>query len=185
MTNHEGCVRGFHWFQKAWYRRNDPERREIMIGMYHPEGGTSGEMAIRWEYLSSRWIPQLQAYHDSWSALALFKDLIDELAKYDSQNPTEETIVEILRTLGFRDFTNYHDPEAFPKQGMTYTAHHNPSNEDWVIIGIDPKGNRVCAAGYPPSIAYLSDLSRIEERAPITDEEKKYRDKEFGLHGWN
>lgn len=67
--------------------------------------------------------------------------------------------------------------------GTVYYAHHVPSGEDWVLLGVDPKNNKVCAAGYPPSIAELSDCCRFEKRGPITFEERQYRVKVFGS-GW-
>lgn len=65
------------------------------------------------------------------------------------------------------------------KPGMKYYAHHNPTGEDWVILGINRNTNEVCAAGWPPTIAKLSDCSGWEEAGPLTEEELKYRTKQF------
>lgn len=69
------------------------------------------------------------------------------------------------------------------ESGCTYTAKHIPSGEEWVLIGIDLEGDRVCYAGHPPGIAKLSDCKDLELRGPITDEELSYRYKQFG-DGW-
>lgn len=49
MKDHEGCIRGYHRSSKAWYAKaNYKDRVSISFGMYHPDGGTSGEMQIEW-----------------------------------------------------------------------------------------------------------------------------------------
>lgn len=62
----------------------------------------------------------------------------------------------------------------------SYFAKHNPTGEDWYIIGIDEEGDRVCAAGWPASIGKLSDLSGIELNKPLTKDELVHRNKNFG-----
>ena len=66
------------------------------------------------------------------------------------------------------------------KSGYSYHAQHKPSGEDWHIIGINVKGNQVCAAGYPPSIGKLSDCEKLEMFKPLTEQELSHRQKEFG-----
>ena len=64
---------------------------------------------------------------------------------------------------------------------MTYTGYHIPTGEDWLILGIDDRG-RVCAAGWPPTIANLSDIQNLEVNRPRTEEETKYVIKTFGYN---
>ncbi len=52
---HEGMIKGFHHQSRAWYGkkllaldREECHVDEIMIGFYAPEGGTTGEFAVRW-----------------------------------------------------------------------------------------------------------------------------------------
>lgn len=64
--------------------------------------------------------------------------------------------------------------------GHSYFAKHLPTGEDWYILGIDEKGDRVCVAGWPATIGKLSDCENLEVNKPLTEEEKGYRDREFG-----
>lgn len=66
------------------------------------------------------------------------------------------------------------------KRGHTYHCFHVPTGEEWYVLGIDVIGNRVCAAGYPPTIGKLSDCKDFEVVSPITEEELQYRTKQFG-----
>lgn len=61
-----------------------------------------------------------------------------------------------------------------------YSAHHKPTGEDWLLLGINPIKDKVCAAGWPATIAKMSDCSDIYELRPLTDEEIVYRSKTFG-----
>ena len=74
---------------------------EIYFGLYSPDGGTSGEMCMRWYQLGAENAPRLEAYDDAWSALATMPDLIAELAKRDNWNITPAAFCEILIELGF------------------------------------------------------------------------------------
>lgn len=64
--------------------------------------------------------------------------------------------------------------------GHSYFAKHLPTGEDWYILGIDVKGDRVCVAGWPATIGKLSDCKDFEVNKPLTDEELAYRVREFG-----
>lgn len=66
------------------------------------------------------------------------------------------------------------------KSNKTYHAYHVPSGESWVILGVSPKNNRVCAAGWPPTMAKLSDCKDFEEQGDLTLEERIYREDKFG-----
>ena len=66
------------------------------------------------------------------------------------------------------------------RKGYSYYAHHIPSGEDWLILGIDVKGNRVCAAGWPPSIGKLSDCKNVDPYAEMDEQEIQYRKIQFG-----
>ena len=120
MRNHEGCIRGFYRSVKAYYARFEEvegefkptEPVDIMIGMYHPDGGSSGEFSIVCDDALG---PQLRAWCDGWSALNTnFLDLLKELEKWDDEDPTEEEVANLLLSLGIHDLTKYsrtlHDP---------------------------------------------------------------------------
>jgi hypothetical protein len=98
--------RGFHWHDKAWYAQYGANRGpEIGLGLYDDEGGTSGEMTIRWHAgIGAR----LEAFSDSWETLATFGDLLQALANLN--DPSQEEIVEVLKACGFEDMTHYNKP---------------------------------------------------------------------------
>lgn len=110
MKDHDGCKRGFYRSGKAWYAEAIGGDTAIHVGMYHEEGGSSGEMSVHWISLGGKSVPQLRAFDDSWSSLFLFTDLVAEMAEVDDQNVTEEQFVEMLLKCGFEDQTQYINP---------------------------------------------------------------------------
>lgn len=113
--DHEGDIKGFTHLSRAWYgKANLPGRNyedEVIFGFYAPEGGTSGEMGMRWVALTPPTAtPQLQVFCDGWSALGHFKDVIDRLAEVDSQDITPSQFCQILTECGFTDQTPEEDP---------------------------------------------------------------------------
>lgn len=67
------------------------------------------------------------------------------------------------------------------QKDWTYYGHHVPSNEDWVILGIDQLRGKVCAAGWPASIAELKDIVDLQPRSKRTLQEEVYVSKTFGV----
>lgn len=107
MKDHKGCNRTFYRSSKAWYADILKDRVSVNFGMSHEDGGTTGEMTVEWITLGSKDVPQLRSFDDSWSALALFSDLVAEMAKVDDQNITEQQFVDMLLRCGFKDDTPY------------------------------------------------------------------------------
>lgn len=120
MRNHFDHKRGFVIASESWYFEGADKRifeakgwtEEITVGLYDKsDGGTSGEMAFRWHRLpGAAALPavRLDAYHDSWSALWSFRDLLECLAATDRDDvpgPTPKEFVELLKRLGFEDRT--------------------------------------------------------------------------------
>lgn len=114
--DHTGCIRGFHQVSRAWYalfRRN--HKHELVLedgsvdrfnfGMYHRDGGTTGEMQMVFEELVVRVVPRLKCYDDGWSALASFTDLIARMGEVDNDNITPDQFREMLLECGFADLT--------------------------------------------------------------------------------
>ncbi len=64
------------------------------------------------------------------------------------------------------------------------TVFHKPTKEEWFVLGVNYKKNRLCVAGYPPTIVNLSDCELLKTGTGITVEELKHREKEFG-HSWD
>ena len=114
MKNHSGCERQFVQLSKAWYAdvslRGSDIVDEIMIGFYHPKGGTTGEFAIRWTNLAGTPTPMLCSFDDSWSALWEFRDLLEKLSELDSSIPSPNEIVITLETLKIKDATQTKNP---------------------------------------------------------------------------
>jgi hypothetical protein len=63
-----------------------------------------------------------------------------------------------------------------------YHAHHHPTNEDWVILGVNIEHDEVCAAGWPPTIGKLSDCSNFEAKGLLSEHELHHRVKHFGYN---
>lgn len=57
---------------------------------------------------------------------------------------------------------------------------HKPSGEQWYVLGVNYSEDRLCIAGYPPSLAKISDCEYIESFGEITKEELEHRSKQFG-----
>lgn len=77
------------------------------------------------------------------------------------------------------------DPADAPTSAhVVYSGYHKPTGERWLILGIDTKGDRVCVAGWPPTIAKLSDCENVQELRRMTVEEHHYRRNHFG-YGWD
>ena len=70
------------------------------------------------------------------------------------------------------------------KPAMTYTAKHKPTGETWVILGVNIEQNQVCAAGWPPTIAKLTDCKNFRQRSNRTVQEAVHMVKSFG-ENWN
>lgn len=111
MKDHKWCVRGFSRLSKAWYGSTVSKVEgvdfvdTITIGMYDPEGGTSGEFQVRWGKLAGDIIPRLQCYDAGWSALLQFQDMLDWMASVDDDNVTPDQFADKLRELGVEDLT--------------------------------------------------------------------------------
>ena len=80
--------------------------KEILIGMYCPDGGSSGEFAIRWKKVGSYYAARLEVFQDAWSALWLFADLLERLPHFDSERPETSHVITLLKQLGITDRTH-------------------------------------------------------------------------------
>jgi hypothetical protein len=105
-------IKGFHILNRAWHAQT-PYQPEIMIGMYHPDGGTSGEFVIRWHDLPYHTAPCLEIFDDAWKLFFSMPELAD-LAKLSESRRTQDDIVAFLKSLGFHDLTAYADKAREP-----------------------------------------------------------------------
>lgn len=116
-------TRGFVWSTRAWYAQPSYLARDavdsITFGLYNPQGGTDGEMEMRWVGLGTgRPTPKLCIFDDAWAALSSMPDLIEALGRLDNQCIDAEEFIALLKHLGFNDLTAYNAP------GEAETADH-------------------------------------------------------------
>lgn len=110
MKNHDSGKRVYIRNSKTYYASQlDKERVSVMVGIYYAEGGTSGEFEVEFvEIQKDRPLSaRLKAYHDSWNALWLFKDLLKKMAEIDGQYIQEPEFCQLLDSLGIIDITEY------------------------------------------------------------------------------
>ena len=110
MRDHTDCRKSFYHTTAAYYWKNlpgFPDRifDEVMVGMYHDDGGTSGEFAITWEWLGDSKVIRLKAFNDSWSALAQCSDLIEYMETLDENYVEPEEFIAKLVEMGYKDLT--------------------------------------------------------------------------------
>lgn len=111
MKDHSRMKRGFSRYTEAWYAKVNPltngVSEEIMFGLYAPEGGSTGEMGMRWKELGGKPTPRLECFSDAFDALTTFSDVLARLAEFDRPGPemTPDDFCAILRDCGFEDRT--------------------------------------------------------------------------------
>lgn len=116
---YDGCERGFTIRSEAWYGKtlNEPETLdELMIGIYHLEGGTSGEFGVRWTMLAGKATPRLEVFDDAWHALQRFGDMLAWMASVDSERVSPRAFAEALRGMGVKDLTERTNPRTSPAE---------------------------------------------------------------------
>lgn len=104
-------IRGYHVSNRAYYKEVVKGDR-MMIGLYDSkDGGTTGEFEIKWVELQGKQCPKICMFEDSWKLLKEFSDLFSELAKVDSEAPTQDEMIAILNACKFKDLTAYEYPK--------------------------------------------------------------------------
>lgn len=105
--------RQFIRLSRAWYGtsrlRASDFHDEVMFGLYAP-GGCEGELAVRWYTLPKLGCQgaRLEAYDDSWRALAQFPDVLARMADIPVDYRTcisPEEFCRLLEACGFEDAT--------------------------------------------------------------------------------
>jgi hypothetical protein len=109
MKDHTGGVRAFTHRNRSWYAKylqpHTGAVDEVMFGYYNPEGGTSGEMAMRWYDLGGAPTPRIEVFCDAWHALSTFGNVLAALGELDGSDISPEQFCNVLRALGFEDHT--------------------------------------------------------------------------------
>lgn len=101
-------IRAFVHVAEAWYAASAASPHtidEITVGIYHEDGGTTGEFDIRWTKVGHNVVPRLEAFDDSWAALMQFKDLLEAMSLIDNQGITPMAFCGLLKSLGISDKT--------------------------------------------------------------------------------
>lgn len=105
MKNHKGCRRGYWVVTDAWWKKHlNDKAPEISFGMYHPDGGTSGEATMIWTQFknSEKPVPELKCFDDGWSALSKFTNLFSDMSKVDSERISPEEFIKLLEKHRFK-----------------------------------------------------------------------------------
>lgn len=103
---------GFTCFSRQNYARIVPIDGvdEVMLGIQCVEGGTLGELAVRWHMLGDKLIPRLEAYGDAWQIIQAptFVAVMKELTQMSRHhNPTPDEVSALLIAHGFKDHSDY------------------------------------------------------------------------------
>lgn len=109
MANTDG-KRAYVRSNKVYYAHIlKPDDVSVSVGIYHPDGGTSGEFTIRWHDLRrANLCARLEAFEDSWNVLHLhFQDLLAKMAEAGSREIQESEFCKLLDSLGIVDITEY------------------------------------------------------------------------------
>ena len=118
-TKHDDCIRGFTILSEAYYAKACQQKGtldEIMVGMYHPDCGTTGEFGIRWKLVGNEASPRLEVFNDAWDALQQFGDLLKWMASVDGQRISPQEFAEALRGMGIIDRTERANPHSSPAE---------------------------------------------------------------------
>ena len=79
--------------------------KRVMVGMCAPNGIMSNSFTFEWVELNGENYVMLQAFEDAWSDLWLFNDLLEKMAKIDSNGIQETEFCQLLDSLGIMDVT--------------------------------------------------------------------------------
>jgi hypothetical protein len=104
---------------ETWYHAASPRLirdavDETFVGVYHDEGGTSGEFAFRWYDLGAGVVGcRLEVFDDAWAVLVGdFPDLMSALPVQQGRNPTPADVTALLTRLGIVDATRREPPNG-------------------------------------------------------------------------
>lgn len=158
MKNHDKHFKGFVQLSRAWYgeanlTHKSEVKDEVTFGYYSPDGGTSGEMSVRWIRLEGRFVPELKIFSDAWSALSNMHDLIDFLGEHDDEDPTPEEFCEYLKQCGFIDKTEEKNPCAMEASAdpeyEEYLRLKEKFGESGITLTKRPSDYHACLENHP------------------------------------
>lgn len=99
---------GFSCFSRQNYARTVSLdcADEVMLGVQCIEGGTLGELAVRWHMLRGKTVPRLEVYDDAWQIIQTptFGTVMEELTQMSRHhNLTPDEVSALLIAHGFMD----------------------------------------------------------------------------------
>jgi hypothetical protein len=122
MKDHTDGYKAYIHTSQAWYAKtalcNTEYIDHVNFGFYSPNGGTSGEMSVKWYPIKQNTpaYPRLECFDDAWHALSQFKDVIDAMAEVDDQSITPEQFCLLLERCDFVDRTPRRYEDSYPEE---------------------------------------------------------------------
>ena len=125
----------FIHLKEAWYgetslgnNSEQPNRivDSVLIMLQDEEDdGCFYEFSIDWILLGGDLCPELSIFSDAWKAFAEFGELFHELVRRHGQDPTPESICELLEELHYENITptKYPYDRSDEMKMVTYTGH--------------------------------------------------------------
>ncbi len=162
MKDHEGDLKQYILTSETYYHwaRDKGEVDEVMFGFYSPEGGTSGEMAVRWHQLENGKppVPRLECFNDGWHALYQFQNVLAAMAEVDREDITPYEFCALLEHCGFIDKTERVNPNKIdPEMTLQSAVEELHSMADSLEIDVPSD------AGYVERVRAIADfLASIE-----------------------
>ena len=105
--NLRGYTRGHKQFHSPRFNKVS-----VMIGVYLPDGSTTGQFQIEWIDLLGGKIctPRLVCFDDSWKTLYQFNDVLKMMSEL-KEDVEELEFCKQLSNIGITDLTQYKDPK--------------------------------------------------------------------------
>lgn len=105
MNKFDNCIKAYY-INPAWMLETWECEAIITFGFFDIEnGGTAGEIDMRWYMLDGKSTPRLECWHDAFAALHLMKHVIYLIGRLDDTHLTVEEFIEILNVNGFKNIT--------------------------------------------------------------------------------
>lgn len=129
-------IKGFIISNKAWYMKDRASELQLYIGLFSQEhdGTYAGHhFMIEWDESETA---KLHAYNDEWHLLTIFSEVIEQLAKWDGQDISQDEFIVFLTDLGFRDFTEYNDPDRDKLELLRESALSKLTDQEKAALGL-------------------------------------------------
>lgn len=134
----EAPVKGFHWFSRAWYFRQERDLVDsFSIGLYTPGGGCEFEFMIEFKQLNTL-SARVCVFDDAFQAFGVFSDLFDALKSNQTKGMLPEQLYRLLVSLGYTDFTAKSDARHDEMVSKRAAALAKLTDHEIQLLGIVP-----------------------------------------------